>query len=87
MDAYQLPDAKGYSSMQRYLVGDTDEIRQRRRDEVLSTTAADFKAFAGALDQLNRHGQEVVLGQQEAIDEANASRNEGKGWLSVVKVL
>jgi hypothetical protein len=37
LDAYQLPDTKGYTSMARYLAGDTDAERQRMRDEVLST--------------------------------------------------
>jgi Zn-dependent M16 (insulinase) family peptidase len=84
LDAYQLPDAKGYSSLLRYLAGDTDENRQRRRDEILSTTPADFKAFAGLLEQVNRQGQVVVLGSQEAIEAANTARY---GWLEMLKVL
>jgi Zn-dependent M16 (insulinase) family peptidase len=43
MDAYQLPDAQGYTSMLRYLLGVSDEDRQQRRDQVLSTTQADFR--------------------------------------------
>ena len=35
IDAYQLPDAKGFTSMLRYLLGKSDEERQRYRDEVL----------------------------------------------------
>ena len=30
MDSYQLPDAKGYTSMMRHLTGRTDEIRFKR---------------------------------------------------------
>ncbi|QHO34396.1 Presequence protease 1/mitochondrial [Arachis hypogaea] len=37
VDSYQLPDAKGYSSMLRYLLGITEEERQRRREEILAT--------------------------------------------------
>jgi Zn-dependent M16 (insulinase) family peptidase len=84
MDAYQLPDAKGYTSMVRYLIGDTDAKRQRRREEILSTTPADFKAFADVLEEVNQEGQVVVLGSQEAIAGANAARG---GWLEVKKVL
>jgi Zn-dependent M16 (insulinase) family peptidase len=40
LDAYQLPDAKGYTSMLRYLTNRTDELRQKTRDEVLSTNGA-----------------------------------------------
>ena len=84
MDAYQLPDAKGYTSMLRYLTGDTDQARQRMRDEILSTTPTDFKAFADVLDQVNDEGLVVVLGSQAAIEAANAAR---QGWLNVFKVL
>ena len=52
IDTYQLPDAKGFTSMQRYLAGETDEIRQRRRDEILGASVADFRAFADVLAEL-----------------------------------
>jgi Zn-dependent M16 (insulinase) family peptidase len=84
IDSYQLPDAKGYSSMVRHLIGVTDEQRQQFRDQILSTTAADFRAFATALQHVREHGQVVVLGSPEAIREANAARD---GWLDVTKVL
>jgi Zn-dependent M16 (insulinase) family peptidase len=85
MDAYQLPDAKGYTSLARYLLGLTDEIRQQRRDEVLATSLADFKGFAEVLDRLNEQGAVVVLGAKEEIEAANAQR--GGDWLHVQKVL
>jgi Zn-dependent M16 (insulinase) family peptidase len=43
IDAYQLPDAKGYSALVRHLLGVTDEERQIRRDQILSTSNQDFK--------------------------------------------
>jgi Zn-dependent M16 (insulinase) family peptidase len=49
IDAYLLPDAKGYIDMIRYLTGQTDEKRQKLRDELLSTTAEDFREFADFL--------------------------------------
>ena len=64
VDAYQLPDAKGYTSVQRYLVGEADDIRQRRRDEILGASVADFRAFADALAELTAYGQVVVLGSE-----------------------
>ncbi len=72
LDTYMLPDAKGYTSMMRWLAGDTEESRQQLRDEVLSTTAADFKAFADALEQVQRKGEIVVMGSDRAVAEANA---------------
>jgi Zn-dependent M16 (insulinase) family peptidase len=84
MDAYQLPDAKGYTSMARYLAGDTDESRQRWREQILGTAVDDFHAFGEVLEQVKETGQVVVLGSQEAIQKVNEERN---GWLEVTKVL
>ncbi|MCB0198258.1 MAG: hypothetical protein KDJ65_40325, partial [Anaerolineae bacterium] len=74
-----------YTAMMRYLLGITDETRQQRRDEVLSTTLADFKHFADVLSQVNEVGRVVVLGSLEAITAANQQR--GGHWLTVHKVL
>lgn len=82
LDAYQLPDAKGFTSLQRYLVGRTDEARQKIRDEVLSTTAADFRAFGETLAGVADQGQVVVLGSAEAITAVNQTN-----WLRVTKAL
>ncbi|MDZ7266485.1 MAG: insulinase family protein [candidate division KSB1 bacterium] len=84
LDAYQLPDAKGYTAMIRHLLGDTDELRQRIRDQVLDTTARDFRAFAEVLAAVKDNGLVVVMGSPAAINEVNAARNN---WLRVTKVL
>jgi Zn-dependent M16 (insulinase) family peptidase len=83
-DAYQLPDAKGYTSLLRHLLGITDERRQQLRDELLNTSQADFQALADSLDAVSRSGLVAVLGSSEAIQAANTAR---PGWLDVVKVL
>lgn len=82
MDGYQLPDAKGYTSLVRHLIGITDADRQQYRDEVLSTTLAAFKAFADVLDQVAAQGQVVVMGSVEGITAVNTPT-----WLKVTKVL
>jgi len=84
VDSYQLPDAKGFTSMQRYLIEDTDEARQRMREEILSTTAADIRTFAEAMADVAAHGRVVVLGSQQAIEAANSER---PGLLTTSKVL
>jgi Zn-dependent M16 (insulinase) family peptidase len=84
LDAYQLPDAKGFTSMVRYLVGDTDEKRQFYREQVLETTRADFQTLGEVLEQAAGVGRVVVLGSQDAIQQANAAH---EGWLEVIKVL
>lgn len=84
MDAYQLPDAKGYSSMLRYLIGETDEKRQHIRDQILATNLKDFHTFGEMLDMLSKDGNVVVMGSEEAVMEANSKRDN---WLKIVKVL
>jgi len=69
IDTYMLSDAKGYTSMLRYLNGNDDEGRQRIRDEVLSTTADDFRAFADVLEGVKDNGLVKVLGSKGAIEE------------------
>jgi Zn-dependent M16 (insulinase) family peptidase len=84
MDAYQLPDAKGYSSMVRYLTGYSEDERQKIREQVLGTTARDFKALADVLEQLNQTGKVAVLGSAAAIAEAN---QEAGSFLTVKTVM
>jgi hypothetical protein len=84
IDTYRLPDAKGYASMARYLAGDTEEERQRYRDQVLGTTAADFKSFVNVLRWVSDKGRVVVMGSPQAIQAANQERGD---WLQVTQVL
>lgn len=84
LDAYQLPDAKGWLSLTRHLIGYTDAQRQQFRDEVLGTTARDYKAFGEVLAEMAKHGEIVVLGSADAIQKANQERGE---FLEVKKVL
>ena len=84
LDSYMLADMKGYVSMLRSLAGDSDEERQRMRDEVLGTTAKDFRDFAEVLEVVNKKGIVKVLGSQTAIDSALAERPM---WLKTFKLL
>ncbi len=84
MDAYQLPDAKGHTSMVRYLFGESDAERQQIRNEILGTTVADFRAFADVLESVKTQGTVVVMGSQNALEAVNAERND---WLKLTKVM
>jgi Zn-dependent M16 (insulinase) family peptidase len=75
MDFYRLPDAKGYVSMARQLIGNTDDVRQRRRDEILGCSAADVAAFGDALAAVAEKGRVVVLGSEAAVEAAGRNRN------------
>lgn len=75
VDSYQLPDAKGYSSLLRYLLGVTDEERQRRREEILSTRLKDFKEFADAIESVKDKGVVVAVASPDDVDAANKECN------------
>ncbi len=84
LDAYLLPDAKGWTSMVRHLTHYTDDIRQQIRDEVLGASVTDFKRFAEILAAVAEKGEVVVLGSADAIEKANKER---QGLLDVKKVM
>ncbi|PXF40041.1 Presequence protease 1, chloroplastic/mitochondrial [Gracilariopsis chorda] len=70
MDSYQLPDTKGFASTLRQIVGETDEVRQQRRDEVLSVSTKDFKQLGEALQAVRENGTVVVVGGEDALKKA-----------------
>lgn len=84
LDAYQLPDAKGYTSLLRKLLGVDDARRQKFRDELLETTTADFKRLGEALEGLAGSGKVAVLGSAGAIQAAAEAR---PGWMEITQVL
>ena len=83
MDPCQLPDAKGFSELARHLARETEESRQKFRDEILSTTAADFRTFADVLDLVRVHGHVVAMGASETLSKAE----EGDTVLELIPVL
>jgi len=80
LDSYQLPDAKGYTSMMRYLTNRTNDMRQKMREQVLSTNGEDFIAFGDVLEKAAQSEAVAVLGSQSAIESADVG-------LKVMKVL
>eukprot|EP00438_Fugacium_kawagutii_P012743 Skav203748 [mRNA] locus=scaffold68:520798:544593:+ [translate_table: standard] len=67
VDAYLLPDAKGYQAMLRHLLGEDDEYRQKVRDEIFGE---DFRKFGEALEPVIEKGGIYVVGSAEACDKA-----------------
>jgi Zn-dependent M16 (insulinase) family peptidase len=84
LDAYQLPDAKGFTSLVRYLAGEDDALRQQFRDQLLGAKVEDFRAFGSVLEKVIVSGKVVVVGSQEALQAANQER---EGWLTIQKLL
>lgn len=70
IDAYMLPDAKGWVSMQRHLLEESDAMRQEMREQVLGTTPDHIRGFADVLDEVAAHGHVVVLGPQAGLERA-----------------
>lgn len=67
IDSYQLPDAKGFSSALRLITGETDELRQTRRDEVLGASNKDFRELGEMLEAVRQNGTVVVVGGEESL--------------------
>jgi Zn-dependent M16 (insulinase) family peptidase len=84
IDAYQLPDAKGYQSLMRYLLKVDDAERQERREQILGTTLSDFKAFAETLEAVKANGRIVAVASADAVAKANEKR---PGLLTVKNIL
>jgi presequence protease len=84
MDSYLLPDAMGYISMLRHLSGETDEERQKIRDEILSTNKDDFRTFSEFLNIVKDKGIVKIAGSDTAAAEVMKER---PGWLEVVRAL
>lgn len=70
LDTYQLPDSKGHTALVRALVGDSDEHRQRRRDQVLALKLEDFRAFGQVLAKAFDDSVSVALAGREAIEQS-----------------
>merc|ERR1711862_859261 len=73
MDGPKSADQKGWISLQRWMKRESAETRQKRRDEVLSTTAQHFTDFAERLKRFN--GSVAVVSSKSAIESA---KKEGK---------
>ena len=69
MDAPMAPDQKGFTSMDRWLTGNTDEMRQERREQVLGTTAKDFAEFGEKLEIVRNKGSIAVIGSAAELDD------------------
>ncbi len=73
MDVYQLPDAKGTTSMMRQMIGIDDDYRQKMRDQVLETTVAQFHDFSELLLATSESNSITVLGDKSSIESVNTN--------------
>lgn len=82
MDGALSPDQKGWAAFTRWLIRETPEARQRRRDEILNTKASDFKDFAERLRSM-KNPSSAVVSSKGAFETAE---KEGKSF-SLTNVL
>ncbi len=66
IDAPLLPDAKGFTSMRYYLTGETEQLRQKMREEVLGTEEKHFRKFADFLDYMKDKGILKITTSEES---------------------
>jgi hypothetical protein len=72
LDPPMTPDRKGSVSMIEYLTGKTYELKQKRRDELLSTRVEDIKSFASLFRKIKESGTICVLGNEEKINKSKS---------------
>ncbi|MEN6499186.1 MAG: insulinase family protein [Rectinema sp.] len=70
VDAYQLPDAKGFNALLNELTGYTQEVRQTIRDQILATDADDFRRLGEMIEEAMQRSMMVALSAPERIDKA-----------------
>jgi Predicted Zn-dependent peptidases, insulinase-like len=63
------PSQKGAVAVRRYLRGDTLDMLQRERDEILSTTLEDLKGFAPLVEKVMAQEILCVVGNEKKIAE------------------
>jgi len=70
VDAYQLPDAKGFNALMNELTGYTQEVRQTIRNQILATDADAFRRLGAMIEEAMQRSMMVVLSAPERIDKA-----------------
>lgn len=73
VDAYQLPDAKGFNALMNELTGYTQERRQTIRDQILSTDLGDFHRLGELIEAALPSSMLVAMAAPERIEKAGPS--------------
>ncbi len=84
IDDYLLPDEKGFQSLQWFLTGNSDERRQRMRDQIFSTSIDEVREFGSLLTKSYANEHIVVLGSREALVGAQTDLQQ---TFSVISIL
>jgi len=76
LDPPLTPDRRGSISMVDHLTGRTYAMKQKFREELLSTKLEDLKAYAGLFVKIKESGNVCVLGNEEKIKKSKPLFNE-----------
>lgn len=76
LDPPLTPDRRGSISMVDHLTGRTHAMKQKYREELLSTKLEDLKAYAGLFLKIKESGNVCVLGNEEKIKKSKPLFNE-----------
>lgn len=72
VDAYLLPDAKGFTSLVHYLTGYRQEDRQAMREQILSARASDFSSLGESLIRSAENSLSAALTSMSGADTLQA---------------
>lgn len=70
IDAYQLPDAKGFNALMNTLTGYTQQARQQIRDNILAASLDDFRQLGALIEEALGTSITGVLGAPQRIEKA-----------------
>ena len=70
VDAYQLPDAKGFNALMNILSGYTQETRQHIRDQILAADIEDFHSLGKLLSEAAEHSMIAVMTSPEQAEKS-----------------
>ncbi len=72
MDPALTPDLKGKSSMISHLTGFTHEMKQKLREELLSTQLEDLKGYAPLFEKIRDTGHVCALGNEDKLKKSKS---------------
>lgn len=76
LDKPMTPSAQGYASMTRWLLNDTLENRQKKRDEIFTASAGSFSAFVKQMRSSTSSWRSSIFGSSTSFAKANDALSE-----------
>jgi Zn-dependent M16 (insulinase) family peptidase len=84
VDGYQLPDAKGFTSLVHSLIGYRYEDRQAMRDQILAASEADFRRLAALITQA---APKAIRGAVSSAQKVQALPEQLKSGAEIIAVM